>query len=373
MKILYISNSIIPSRTANSVHVMKICQAFSKNGHDVILLAPDKKSKVEDVKNIHDYYGVKPNFEIRKLKYYENFKGSAYIYGLKVAREVKKEKPDIVYGRFFLGIYFSAMLGTKVNLELHYPFPSTKKRFDVMFRSLIKRKSFNKLIVISEELRHYFREQYNLNTDQILTGHDGADLSKKDEPVQLKGNSTLNIGYVGQLYRGKGMEIISELAKKYPQGTFHIIGGLEEDISKWKRLTEKLSNIKYYGFVPHAETGKYIQACDVMIAPYLEVVHSYGNNNINLSKWMSPLKIFEYMSYGKAILTSDLPVLREILTDRVNAFLCTPSDINSWLNALKTLEDKHVTKTVGFNARKTFEMNYTWEIRAKKIINFIID
>ena len=43
MKILYISKSTIPSRTANSVHVMKMCQAFSDIGHDVVLLAPIKK------------------------------------------------------------------------------------------------------------------------------------------------------------------------------------------------------------------------------------------------------------------------------------------------------------------------------------------
>ena len=39
MNILYISNSIIPSRTANSIHVMKMCQAFADNGHEVTLLA----------------------------------------------------------------------------------------------------------------------------------------------------------------------------------------------------------------------------------------------------------------------------------------------------------------------------------------------
>jgi hypothetical protein len=43
MKILYISNSTIPSRTANSIHVIKMCHAFADNGHEVILLAPDKK------------------------------------------------------------------------------------------------------------------------------------------------------------------------------------------------------------------------------------------------------------------------------------------------------------------------------------------
>ena len=60
MKILYISKSIIPSRTANSIHVMKMCQAFSDNGHEVILITPDQKNQYEkDVKNVFEYYDVK--------------------------------------------------------------------------------------------------------------------------------------------------------------------------------------------------------------------------------------------------------------------------------------------------------------------------
>ena len=46
MRILYISNSIIPSRTANSIHVMKMCQAMADNGHEVILIAPNQKKKL---------------------------------------------------------------------------------------------------------------------------------------------------------------------------------------------------------------------------------------------------------------------------------------------------------------------------------------
>ena len=49
MNLVYISNSIIPSRTANSIHVMKMCQAFADNGHDVVLLAPDIKQKYEKI------------------------------------------------------------------------------------------------------------------------------------------------------------------------------------------------------------------------------------------------------------------------------------------------------------------------------------
>ncbi len=48
--LIYISNSILPSNSANSVHVMKMCNAFSKNGYNVTLLA--KTDSREDDKTI---------------------------------------------------------------------------------------------------------------------------------------------------------------------------------------------------------------------------------------------------------------------------------------------------------------------------------
>mgnify|MGYP000209036823 FL=1 len=84
MRILYISKSIIPSRAANSIHVMKMCQAFSDNGHEVVLLAPDQKNQYEKaVDDIYDYYGVKKNFVIKKL-WHPNLKIGAFLYILAI-------------------------------------------------------------------------------------------------------------------------------------------------------------------------------------------------------------------------------------------------------------------------------------------------
>ena len=47
MRIAFISNSIIPSRTANSIQVIKMCEAFSDQGHEVVLLAPEMHDKYE--------------------------------------------------------------------------------------------------------------------------------------------------------------------------------------------------------------------------------------------------------------------------------------------------------------------------------------
>lgn len=79
MKILYISKSIIPSRSANSIHVMKMCQAFSLNGHEVVLLAPNIKNLYEkDISNVFKFYGIKKKFHIKKTLA-SKYKGRCYI------------------------------------------------------------------------------------------------------------------------------------------------------------------------------------------------------------------------------------------------------------------------------------------------------
>ena len=84
---------------------------------------------------------------------------------------------------------------------------------------------------------------------------------------------------------------------------------------------------------------------------------------------MSPLKLFEYMAHGLPIVSSDLPVLKEVLEDGRNALLCDPDDIESWISAITQLQhDKLLRRQLSLQARDDFEQNYTWEIRAAKAL-----
>ena len=114
MKILYISKSAIPSRSANSIHVMKMCQAFADNGHHVVLLAPDVKDQYEkNVPDIYQYYGVKKNFHIKKLVH-PKLKGGALFYTIAIFFYLLINKRfDLVYGRFLHGIYVATLLKIK--------------------------------------------------------------------------------------------------------------------------------------------------------------------------------------------------------------------------------------------------------------------
>jgi glycosyltransferase involved in cell wall biosynthesis len=84
---------------------------------------------------------------------------------------------------------------------------------------------------------------------------------------------------------------------------------------------------------------------------------------------MSPLKVFEYMAAGKAIICSDLPVIREVLDNGRNAKLCPPEDVDEWERALVFLySNSEIRKEIADNAKSDFNQHYSWQIRAKKIL-----
>ncbi len=375
MRIVYISKSIIPSRTANSIHVMKMCQAFSDNGHDVVLLSPHQKKQYEKgVNNIYDYYGVKNNFAIKKL-WHPDFKFGSFFYLLSIFYYLLTNNNfQLVYGRFLHGCYVATFFKNKVIFESHENVITMKNHRLIIFKKLIKSKYFKKLIVISQALKKIYLENGYLSNDKIQVEHDGADEVKDlNSRIKLLGNeNSLKVGYVGHLYKGRGIDLIIECATLMKEVTFHIVGGTNKDIDKWKNLTKKinLTNIFFYGFVSPKNSVNYRNSFDILLAPYTKQVSVFGLNDTgNTSNFMSPLKIFEYMAHQKAIIASDLPVLREVLNPN-NSILIEPEDTSSLVNAILLFKSKDLREKFGANALKDFK-RFTWTNRADRLINEI--
>ena len=369
MRILYISNSTIPSRMANSIHVMKMCHAFSNNGHEVVLLAPDIKHKYEKgVNNIFEFYGVKENFKIKKL-WYPNFIGGGLVYSLAIFFYlILGKKFDVVYGRFLHGCYLATLLKNKVIFETHEIIFRKRSHKIILFNKLIKSRYFKKLVVISQALKSIYLENKYLDNSLIQVAHDGADeVENFNDKIKLLGpKDHLKVGYVGHLYEGRGIEIIIECAKKINNMSFHLVGGLEKDIAYWQNYIEqlKLSNVYFYGFVSPKETSRYRNSFDIVLAPYANkvTIEGYGDT----SKFMSPIKIFEYMSHKKVIIASDLPVIREVLNEK-NSILVNYENIELWIKAIKDLEysnnKDHLSKQALIDFKK-----FTWKNRAHLVI-----
>jgi glycosyltransferase involved in cell wall biosynthesis len=370
MKIVYISSSTIPSRTANSIHVMKMCQAFANNGHEVTLIAPDNTAGIEPgISDIYDFYGVKKCFELIKVPMLPT-RGRGHVYGYRAARIARQVAPDIVYCRNTPGCFFATRFKMQSIFESHAPAKDSGIICGWMFKKIIASKSLKKLVVITHALKDYYMAHYPQISCEIQVAPDGADPVPDDiVPVELPGEKgRLKVGYVGHLYKGKGMEIISELATACDWADFHVVGGTDQDIQFWKEKTIGAVNIFFHGHKPHSQTPAFLKAFDVLLLPNQDVTTPHGGKG-NIAKWTSPLKAFEYMAAGKPIICSDLPVFREIFEDGVNALLCGHEDISVWHRALKkALNDNSLNQHLSKNATQDFIKKYTWKARSENIL-----
>jgi glycosyltransferase involved in cell wall biosynthesis len=374
MKIVYVSQAFIPSQTANSIHIMNMCNAFSVNGHEVILFAPDCREEYPvGVEDIFDYYGVNNRFTLVKLPFLhprENsyrYLLSTFTYCLHILLKLLKIKPDLVYGRYLPGCYVAAKLGTPTIFEAH-DLVWRSRLENVIFKKIVREERFIKLIVISEALKDIYLEAGLLNSQQIQVAPDSADEVPDFEPLtDWPGrNGCLQVGYVGNLYSGRGIEMILALASSLNDVDFHIVGGSEKDLVRFREKYD-FPNLYIHGYVPPKETYKYRNSCDILLAGYGRRV-SLREEAADTSKYMSPLKIFEYMSSRKPIIASDLPVLREVLSPR-NAMLVPPDDSEGWKAAIIRLGDVEARNKLAAAAYEDFLKHHTWAIRARNVIS----
>lgn len=369
MKIVYISRSIIPSRTANSINVMKMCSNFASLGHEVTLLAPwTKKLEEKGIDDFFEYYGVEKNFKLKKI-YSPNIKYlKKMIYSYLCLKEVKKINPKIVYGRDdMFAFYLTQKNGFKTLFERHEPFKKNDFEHKMFKNFLEMKKDKIKLVTISKKLSEIYSKNYNLNEDEILVAQSATGLfNMQDLPNIDFSKNKINIGYIGSLFKGRGIETIIGLARNFINLNFHIIGGKEEDINYWKDKSEGLDNLYFYGFINPKETYKYRNMCDILLAPYQG--EKSGNRN---SDFMSPIKIFEYMASKKAIICSDMPAIRESINEE-HAVFVKSDNISDWIDAINNLvHNKEKLEIISNNAYKYCLNNFTYESRCKKILEVL--
>jgi glycosyltransferase involved in cell wall biosynthesis len=161
-----------------------------------------------------------------------------------------------------------------------------------------------------------------------------------------------------------GIDSLQFLPESYK---FYVVGGDPVDVAFYKSYADsvKMSNrVIFAGRISLKDRPLYIGACESMVAPFPV--------NEHYSYFMSPLKIFEYMASKRPIIVSDLPTLKEILEENVDALFVPPERPDLLAEAIKKLkEDEGLRNKLVENAYRKVLDKYTWKARAEGIINFV--
>jgi glycosyltransferase involved in cell wall biosynthesis len=99
---------------------------------------------------------------------------------------------------------------------------------------------------------------------------------------------------------------------------------------------------------------------DVGLAPYISCRDFY----------FSPLKVYEYMAAGLAVVASDMGQIAEVVDQGVDGWLCPPDDPHAWTMALRLLhENPGMGPSLGRAARQKVLARHTWDAVALRVLD----
>ncbi len=372
MKVTCITTSRIPSDTANSIQVMKTCQALARLKHTVRLLVPCyRQTQVVAWQELAERYGLSQYFDVEWLDTLPLLRRNDFAFAaVKLARE---GQADLVYTWTGQAAVVARLRKLPVVYELHDV--PTGHLGPVWLRAFLRLGGQGRLAIITQALRQRLDQQYGKLPDKMVTlAPNGVDM---EQYADLPDASTARqqLGWLemetvlcaGHLYQGRGVDLFLGLAGNFSNMNFVWVGGRAADVKKAQQLAADhgLHNVFFTGFVSNRDLPLYQAAADVLLMPYAQTIAGSGGGNS--AQICSPMKMFDYLAAGRAILSSDLPVIREVL-DGTNACFAAPEDLSAWTAALTQLMNDpllrmHLGRKAQLDAQK-----YSWQLRVARIL-----
>ena len=386
MTVLYFADTRFPIERANGVQTMATCRALAERGHSVTLVTrPDTAVPGRDP---FTFYGVErpatldvrtiagaPGASARRAR----FLTQAALTARTAARDGRTVvmTRDLGLAALLVGlpgrpvrlVYESHGLADVVAAELPKllgrpglaPSPAKLTRLARREARVWQRAAAYVTItgLLADELRGRFGDR-----PRVFVVPDGGPAPVDDGRAGAGGTDRVVVGYAGHLYPWKGVDVLVEALAVRSDVDGLIVGGhpAEEDSRRISALVaaRQIGNrVQLTGQVPPADVTRLLGSTSILVLPNTATAIS--------ERYTSPLKLFEYLALGRAIVASDLPAIREVLTHDVDALLVPPGDAAALAAASGRLADDAALRTRLGAAARARAAAFTWAARAERL------
>lgn len=414
LKILYLCPDLgIPvlGRKGASVHVRELIGAFARAGHRVTLAAQtltkfptDPAAKVrarvlhipsdpaatlaaQTLKEFHERLGVESSLpgELRRICYND-------VLYRELKRRFLKHKPDFIYERASLYATAGARLASKFKVphlvELNAPLAVEQSAYRATGLGALAAQAerwtlthADAVIVVSGELVRHVRSlgvpakkihaMPNGVNPELFCAGSGVSAGRRhphgeQSAAPCRDGATKTLGFVGGLRPWHGVEVLprllERLGKRHPglrliiAGDGQLRGALEDEFRK-RGLTQRVT---FTGALLHEQVPEVIRQFDIALAPYPKHDHDF---------YFSPLKLFEYMACGVAVVASDVGQISEVVSHGRSGLLHPPGDFAALVERCETLlADAELRAGLGAAAAREVARKYTWDINAARTV-----
>ena len=389
MVLHYLANARLPTEKAHGLQIVENCEALAAAGADVTLVIPRRRNtaQMRASGDLWSHYGVERTFGIRRVACLDLFPLGRWLeavafpvqtltFALALAASSRRHPADVYYSRDMLSLLVLSALvpPRRLAYEVH---TLSRSWVGARLQRLCLRR-VGAILAVTNGLSADLVERAGRRVTVIRDGFRErrfANLPDRTEARRAWGlpPDAFIVGYAGRLETmavSKGVEALADAAALVRDIPLHVsvAGGPSSMVEalgrRWAACGLAEDRFHAHGEVRAAQVPALLAAIDVGVLTMPSTEH--------FARHASPLKLFEYMAAGTAIVASSLPSVREVLTDGETALLVAPGDIGALAGALARLhEDPELRTRLGAAARNA-AARYAWRSRAATILGTVI-
>jgi glycosyltransferase involved in cell wall biosynthesis len=391
LKLLYLANIRLPTEKAHGLQIMQNCEAFAENGADVSLWAA-RRVNTPDLRGRDPFthYGVTRTFRVRRLPCIDLlalagptgriaqalFALQTLTYIISACVLALFTRADAYYSRDAVTLAALSPLARLRGVRLAYEAHSLSKGRQRALQIWVAKRAH--VFTTTGKLTEEFITE-GAPKDHVHVAHDGFSPARfAGLPARAQARARVGwpedafiVGYVGRLQTldiDKGAGTLIRAIAQVPGVQFALVGGPDDAAealrAEWAQLGRPAEHFRYVGQVPADQVPGWLAAFDVGAIPLPFTTH--------FAYYASPMKLFEYLAAGVAVVASDLPSMREVVTEGETALLHPPSDTAALAAALARLHDDRALRArIAAAGKQLAYAHYTWSARTRDILNIL--
>lgn len=372
MRILYHHRT--QGEEPESIHIQAIVQALRALGHDVRIVGPAPMTHKATGEQRPTLLGrvkrAAPQavFELLQIGY-------NLVAFLRLRRAVRDFRPDLIYERYslysFAGVVLARHEGIPFILEVNTPYAQAWARYyGLVFRRLAHTiegrilRAAGHLITVTH-VQKQMLEQLGVPGERITVCHNAIDPEwfspeRHADPL-LRGRLGLKgivVGFVGTMNRWQGITefpaVLQEVFAKSDDVSFLFVGDGEfrGQLEQFCRAEHIEDRVVFTGRKPHAEVPALVATMDIAVL-------------LNSNSYGSPMKIFEYLGMGKAVIAPRVGPVTEVLEDGQNGLLIDAGNgAQMAAQILRLVGDRALRERLGRVGRAYVVEHHTWRANA---------
>jgi glycosyltransferase involved in cell wall biosynthesis len=173
------------------------------------------------------------------------------------------------------------------------------------------------------------------------------------------------VGWIGGFRPFHGLDVIPRLARALAEQLPDVMlclvgtGPLYDEVEKSVRGLH--DTVRLVGAVPHAEVVRWIRSFDTCLLLANPGAFHY-----------SPLKLYEYMGCGRAVVAASVGEIPDLIKNEVNGMLVRPRDVDAIVEVIRRLRDDTGLRTsLGDRARERVASRGSWDARATDVVEWL--